>query len=251
MRLTKPVAEFGRQLTGYSLQQPFAVCRSLVPLLLLHDDSPPNQPVRERHRGIDVANDTPPRKDDDVPYVANAVPCHRHRCRDFCQLCLLTFHNIRRILYYNLRHVAADAVRTYVAADRFRLGPRAKRRGERRQQRQIAHGSAGRPCRLRRFLGHFVVPCKLVCFACGGRDGARPSRWSRGDRPTFLQFQQIAARLFVWPFILGAGRQGKGIQRDTSEGQATGMLSENRDERVVSARNSLSASDIIRQAYPF
>ena len=127
MRLTKPVAEFGRQLAGYSLQQSFAVCCALAPLLLLHDDSPPDQPVRERHRGIDVANDTPPRKDNDIPYVADAVPRHRHRRRNFGQLCLLSFHNIYCVLYHNLRRAAVDAMRPRVAADRFGLGPRAKR----------------------------------------------------------------------------------------------------------------------------
>ena len=94
MRLAKPVAEFGRQLAGYSLQQPLAIRGPLAPLLLLHDDSPPYQPVRKRHRGVDVSNNTPPCKDNDIPYVADTVPRHRHCCRNFGHLHLLTFHGI-------------------------------------------------------------------------------------------------------------------------------------------------------------
>ena len=160
MRLTKPVAEFGRQLAGYSLQQSFAVCCALAPLLLLHDDSPPDQPVRERHRGVDVSNDTSPRKDNDIPYVADTIPRHRHRCRNFCQLCLLPFHNICSILYQILRRAAVDLVCPHSAADRLRRGPRAKRGGHHHQflchfsvpfltarwgHRALPRGSAGRP----------------------------------------------------------------------------------------------------------
>ena len=177
MRLTKPVAEFGRQLAGYSLQQPFAVCRSLIPLLLLYDDSPSNQPVRERHRGVDVANDTPPRKDNDIPYVADTVPRHRHRRRNFCQLCLLPFHNICSILYQILRLVAVDALRPHSAAGRFRLGPCAKRRDIR--------SAPLHDLPMAGLLGAF-------CGVCPHPRGVRDARGGRRKR-SFL-----AGRYWIW-----------------------------------------------------
>ena len=56
-----------------------------------------------------------------------------------------------RIVFVNLSRIAVDAVRPRVAADRFRLGPRAKRRCKRYKQDH-------------QFLCHFIVPFKSFSF---------------------------------------------------------------------------------------
>ena len=81
-------------------------------------------------------------------------------------------HN--KILAITLKSIHVDLTRPRIAADRFPLGPRANRHGNRRKQRQIADGASSRPSRHRQFLGHFNVPFKLFLWACGSAGRLAP-----------------------------------------------------------------------------
>ena len=85
----------------------------------------------------------------------------------------------RRITFVNLRRVVVDLVRPCIVADRFRIGPCGGRRGNRRKQRQIADGSASRPCQHHQFRFHIlVVPFKSLLLSW-----RRAGRLAPPDRP--------------------------------------------------------------------